>query len=164
VKVGAAIEDAAGAERRLAEELWKVGERHKADHDVFHVTKTLAKLSRRHVELLGPHAERYSASIERVEGDPPSRPRVVDALVEKGAELAGRRPEPALILLDDLRRLYLLASEASIDWVMLAQGAQAVTDEGLLDTVTRCHDETLRTVKWATHRLKTAAPQALAAG
>ena len=46
---------------------------------------------------------------------------------------------------------------------MLAQGAQAVKDAELLDTVTRCHDETLRTVKWATHRLKEAAPQALAA-
>jgi hypothetical protein len=164
VKVGHAIEETAGAEQQLAEELWKVGERHKADHDVFHVTKTLAGLSRDHVAKLASHAGRYSASIDREAGGAPERPRAIDALLEKGAELAGRRPEPALLLLHDLRRLYLVASEASIDWVMLAQGAQAVKDAELLETVSACHVETLRTVKWATNRIKTAAPQVLAAG
>jgi hypothetical protein len=47
---------------------------------------------------------------------------------------------------------------------MLAQGSQAVKDTELLDVVSKCHDETLRTVKWATYRIKTASPQALAAG
>ena len=130
MKVGVAIEAAAASERRLAEELVRVGERHEADHDVFHVTRTLSRLSQQHVELLSPHAERYSASLDADAAEPPTT-----------------GGEPALLLLHDLRRLYLLASEASIDWVMLAQGAQAVKDSELLDTVTRCHDETLRTVK-----------------
>ena len=46
--------------------------------------------------------------------------------------------------------------------VILAQGAQAVTDTDLLNAVSSCHDETLRTVKWATYRIKTASPQILA--
>ena len=39
--------------------------------------------------------------------------------------------------------------------------AQAAKDMGLLATVTECHEETLKTLKWTTYRLKEAAPQAL---
>jgi len=44
---------------------------------------------------------------------------------------------------------------------MLGQGAQAARDTGLVDVVSECHAETLRTMKWATDRIKTASPQAL---
>jgi hypothetical protein len=67
-----------------------------------------------------------------------------------------------MLLLSDLRRVYLLASEASINWVMLGQGAQAIKDAELLAVVTKGHGETLQTVKWATYRIKSAAPQILA--
>jgi hypothetical protein len=55
----------------------------------------------------------------------------------------------------------VLAAGASIDWVALAQAAQAAKDAALLDTVTACHAETLRTLKWTTYRRKEAAPQVL---
>jgi hypothetical protein len=164
VKVGIAIEEVASAESDLADELVAVGARHKADHDVFHVTKTLATMEHGHIGALASHAERYGASVDAEREDEPAPPGRLREVAEKGAELTGRRPEPALLLLRDLRKVYLLASEASIDWVMLAQGAQAVKDAELLDTVGTCHEETLRTVKWATYRIKTAAPQALAVG
>jgi hypothetical protein len=57
--------------------------------------------------------------------------------------------------------VYLAASGVSIDWTVLAQGAQAAKDSELLAVVTECHAETLRQLKWATSRLKEAAPQAL---
>jgi hypothetical protein len=161
VKLGLAIEQVADAESRLAEELVAVGERHKPDHDVFHVTKTLAKLERGHVDALAEHAQRYGTSVDGNGSDPEAR-GPLERIVEKGAELVGRRPEPSLLLLRDLRQVYLLASEASINWVMLAQGAQAAKDSELLDAVSSCHAETLRTLKWATYRIKTASPQALA--
>jgi hypothetical protein len=164
MRLGVAIEETARAEQQLAQELWKVGERHKTDHDVFHLTKTLAKLSGAHIDKLTPHAERYSVTLERDGGGTPERPGAIETLVEKGSELVGRRPEPAFLLLHDLRRVYLLASEASINWVMLAQGAQAVKDPHLLETVSACHAEVLRTLKWAVDRIKTAAPQVLSAG
>jgi hypothetical protein len=164
MKIGLAIEQVADAEAKLVDELVAVGERHRTDHDVFHVTRTLAKLENGHVEALAAHADRYGTSIDGDRRDSPGEPGPLHRVVEKSAELIGRRPEPALLLLRDLREIYLLASETSIDWVMLAQGSQAVKDTELLDVVSKCHDETLRTVKWATYRIKTASPQALAAG
>ena len=86
---------------------------------------------------------------------------LLDRAVEKGSELVGRRPEPALLLLRDLRNLYELAARTSIEWVILGQGAQAAKDEELLSAVSECHAETLRTLKWTTYRVKEAAPQVL---
>ena len=159
MKLGLAIEHVASAERELAERLLEVGERHSTDHDVFHLTRTLAKKERGHLDALARHAGRYGASIDR-DGDGAGNGIVAKAR-EKGAELMGRRPEPGLLLLRDLRELHLLAAGASLDWVALAQGAQAAKDTDLLATVTECHDETLKTLKWTTYRLKEAAPQAL---
>jgi hypothetical protein len=64
------------------------------------------------------------------------------------SELVGRRPEPGLLLVRDRRRLHLLYGEASINYVILAQGAHAARDRGLLDACFRCHAQTLRGMKW----------------
>jgi len=64
--------------------------------------------------------------------------------------------------LHDLRDLHLAAARASVAWTVLGQGAQAVRDDALLETVTTSHPETIRTMKWALQRLKEAAPQLLA--
>ena len=53
------------------------------------------------------------------------------------------------------------AAGVSVDWVALGQAAQAAKDEKLLETVTACHSQTLRTLKWTNYRLKEAAPQVL---
>jgi hypothetical protein len=145
VKLGRALEQAAKSERALASALFSVRARHPDDQDVFHLTKTLAEKERAHVEALAPHAREYDGELD---GEEPraSLPEAED---------------PALQLLSDLRHLHLLAAGASVDWVALAQGAQAAKDTELLATVTECHDQTLRTLKWTTYRLKEAAPQAL---
>jgi hypothetical protein len=149
VKLAGAIEQVGQAEAKLVRELAEVGEQHRADHDVFHVTRTLAAVEIDNLTKLRSPARRYEASIP----DPPE------------VSVAGPdEPEPGSDLLDDLRNVYLLAAEVSIDWVMLAQGGQAVKDDELLATVSACHEQTLRTLKWATDRIKTAAPQALATG
>ena len=170
MKLGLAIEQVANAERELADRLLAVGERHRTDHDVFHMTRTLAKKERAHLDALARHAGRYGASVgDRDDasaggGNGSGRAgsgQLLQTAREKGAELLGRRPEPGLLLLRDLRELHLLAAGASLDWVALAQGAQAAKDTNLLATVSECHDETLKTLKWTTYRLKEAAPQAL---
>jgi hypothetical protein len=56
---------------------------------------------------------------------------------------------------------FLLASQASIDWTVLGQGTQAVKDGELLALVNECHTDQLRALKWATTRIKEAAPQTL---
>jgi hypothetical protein len=159
VKLDLAIRDVLGAERRLADELATIGERHKADHDVFHLTATLQRLAAGNVTRLAPLAARLDVDAEPVATDHDSG--LLAKAREKASEAVGRRPEPALLLLRDLRALHLLYAEASIDYVILHQGAQAARDRELLDACDACHQQTLRGMKWTVTRIKTAAPQVL---
>jgi hypothetical protein len=160
VKIALAIREVHDAEAELGDELGRIGERHRADHDVFHISRTLIGLHHANLEALAPFGERYGTSIDPADaeggGGPLARAR------EKVSELTGRRPEAGLLLLRDLRHLHLLYAEASINWVLLGQGAQAVRDAELLAVVERCHSQSLRGMKWTLTRLKTAAPQVLA--
>jgi hypothetical protein len=160
VKLGLAIDDVADAEQHLAEALLSVGERHRADHDVYHLTRQLARWSQGHLAALAPFAERYGSDVSTDDvGEQRRGP--LSAIREKGAELAGRRPAGGLLLLRDVRRLHLLAAEASVEWTILGQGAQAARDSDLLECVSLCHPETLRTMRWALTKLKESAPQVL---
>jgi hypothetical protein len=159
VKLGLAIEQLAESEERLATELARAGERHEADHDVYHLSSTLAEISRAHLKALAPFADRYGVAVD-ANGDGPAS-GLLGAVRERASELTGRRPEAGLLLLRDLRELYLLASDASLGWTVLGQGAQAARDRELLDVVSECHPDTLRQIKWVTTRIKQAAPQAL---
>jgi hypothetical protein len=132
VNLDAAIDRVAASEANLAAALESVGKSHRDEHDVFHTTGTLAKMSRARVEKVRP----------------------------KGAVAAGDEPGTGE-LLDALRTLHLLAAEASIDWTILGQGARAAKDGDLLTVVDECHADELRTLKWTTTRIKEAAPQAL---
>jgi len=70
-------------------------------------------------------------------------------------------PNPGLLVLHDLRTLYLMASENSLHWEMLAQAAQASRDTSLLDLATACHPQTLRQIRWANTLIKSMSPQIL---
>jgi hypothetical protein len=187
MKIGLAIQQVRSAEQDLAQELEKVGERHKTDQEVYHLTRTLANISRRNIEELTRFQERYPISddteggeggsslfgrqrengsdlIESVSGSSAlqgDRSSLLDAVREKGSELVGRRPESGLLLLRDLRELYVLASGASINWVILGQGAQAAKDRELLQATKGCHPDTLRTLKWTNTKIKETSPQVL---
>ena len=67
-----------------------------------------------------------------------------------------------MALLDDLQSLYLMASETSLAWEMLAQHAQAKRERDFLELSAACHPQTLRQVRWANTMLKTVSPQVLA--
>ncbi|XVS61012.1 hypothetical protein ACQPYE_22170 [Actinosynnema sp. CA-299493] len=56
----------------------------------------------------------------------------------------------------------MTAAGVSLDWELLAQGAQAVRDTELLTLAQRCHPQTLRQMRWANAMLKTLSPQVLA--
>jgi hypothetical protein len=139
VKLGAAIGEVYAAEAALADGLLQVGNRHTADHDVFHLTRTLGAHALKRMEALEPHAKRYGAPLDTA----------APALSPSGS------------LLDDVRELHLLAAEASIDWTILGQGAQAARDRELLALVGESHPEALRVLRWTTTKLKETAPQAL---
>jgi hypothetical protein len=161
VKLGLAIRDVRDAEQTLARELNALGERHKTDHDVFHLTETLQRIAHANLERLAPYGARYGVDVDA--GDAPAEhgSGLLETARDRSAEPAGRRPEIGLLLVRDLRKLHLLYAEASIDYVIVGQGAQAARDRELLDAVSHCHAQTLRGMKWTVTRIKAAAPQVL---
>ena len=163
MRLGMALKELHEAEAELAGEFGKVGERHAAEHDVYHVSLTLAKQCHAHAEKLRAVADRYG---ERLPATDPLEPGegLLAGLRRKGSELTGRQPPAGMLLLRDLRKLYLMAQECEIGWVMVGQGAKAARDEQLLATVSECQEETTVQVKWLKTRIKEAAPQALTVG
>jgi len=161
MKIALALREAHDAETELASELLAVGERHKAEHDVYHLSRTLHRWCDEHVRRLAEQGTRHGLDLDAEADGEPGRGLLARAR-ERGSELVGRRPEPGVLLLRDLRDLHLVAARASLAWTVLGQGAQAVRDVELLEVVTACHPRTIRIVKWTVQKLKDAAPQVLA--
>ena len=157
-KVPVAIEELHRSENELAAELLRVSDRHSADHEVHHVARDLARWSREHVRGLAAWAPTTASSSTR-------RPRPGATCwarcAARAARRSGRHHEPALLLLRDLRGLYLQASGVSVDWEILAQTAQALEDHELLDLTQASHPETLRQLRWANGVLKECAAQVM---
>ena len=163
MRLGMAIKELHEAETALAEEFRTVGERHAAEHDVYHACATLAKQCHAHAEQLRPAAARYDEQLP--EQDPPEPGEgLLAGLRRRGSDLTGRQPPAGILLLHDLRRLYLMAQECEIDWEMVGQGAKAARDRELLGTVSECMEQTTVQVKWLKTRIKEAAPQTLTVG
>ncbi|WP_329201777.1 MULTISPECIES: hypothetical protein [unclassified Streptomyces] len=146
-------------ERHLAEELLAVAERHRAEHEIYHVATDLARWSSEHVQGLADTGRHYDMDLSQAPD--PAHSGLLSTLREKTAEALGRRPEPGLLLLRDLRELHLAATENSLHWEMLAQTAQATKDERLLTLASSCHPQTLRQMRWTNTMIKNLCPQVL---
>ena len=144
-------------ENALSNELQAVAERHRTDHEVHHVTRDLADWSRDNLTKIASVAADHGLQLA-TEAD---QTGPLSHLGERLATLIGRRPEPGLLLLEDLRTLYLMASENSLAWEMLAQLAQATHRRDILELSSDCHPQTLRQIRWANTMIKTLSPQAL---
>jgi hypothetical protein len=157
-KIGMAIKELHRSETKLADDLMHMSDRHKSDHEIYHLTRDLARWSTEHVAQLARVGRNYDVQLDTTD---PSEPGLMATAAQKTSELVGRRPEPGLLLLADLRHLYRDASGASLDWEVLAQAAQAAQDRELLSLAQRCHPETLRQARWANAKLKEASAQVL---
>jgi hypothetical protein len=159
MKLDMAIEELHRSENELYTVLLSMSDRHKVDHEVFHVTRDMARWSEQHVAELAGAGEEFGLEL-----DPEARnvSGLVESLQQKAAELMGRRSAPGLLLLADLRHLYREASGTSLDWELLAQGAQGAKNKELLELAERCHPQTLRVARWANAKLKESSPQVLA--
>jgi hypothetical protein len=146
----------------LERHLHKVAERHHADHEIHHVAIDLARWSLENRRALIELAPRYGEKLD-ADQEPEDLSGPGSFMREKAAAMLGRRPEPGLLLVDDLRELYLMASGNSVYWTILGQAAQAAHDQQLLDVVTNCHSKTMRQVVWCNATIKTLSPQALLA-
>ena len=163
MRLGMALKELHEAESALAAEFRTVGERHAAEHDIHHICATLAEQCHAHAERLRPAAARYDEQLPEQEA-PASGEGLLAGLRRTGSRLTGRQPAAGVLLLHDLRRLYLMAEECEIDWTMVEQGAKAARDRELLETATACMEQTAVQVKWLKTRIKEAAPQTLTVG
>jgi hypothetical protein len=159
VKLDMAIEELHRSENELYTVLLSMSDRHRVDHEVFHVTRDMATWSEQHVAELAGAGRDFGLEL-----DPEARhvAGLIERLQQKAAEMMGRRSAPGLLLLADLRHLYREASGTSLDWELLAQGAQGAKNKELLDLAERCHPQTLRVSRWANAKLKESSPQVLA--
>ena len=159
-KVGLAIEWLQNAELELANDYRWIGERHALEHDIHHLTRTLASQCEQHAEQLRAFALRYGAQSNE---QPDESSPFADTLARsrtKLSELAERQPT-GIVLLGDLRHLFLKTQDVGILWIMLVQAAQALRDQDLLASAKASHQETVTQMHWLLTRIKEAAPQAL---
>ena len=158
MKIDLALEELHRSENDLATQLLTVSDRHKADHEVFHLARDLARWSQDHVREIAAIGGKYGLELDP---EPDGDPTVLQKMRQGMADRLGRRSAPALLLLRDLRSLYMDASAVSVDWELIGQAAQGVRDRELLAVVTRCHPETLRQATWANAQIKEKATQIL---
>jgi hypothetical protein len=159
VKLDMAIEELHRSENQLVTVLMSMSDRHKADHEVFHVCRDMAAWSRTHVAELARVGQDFGVDLDPEAAEDPGP---LEAVRRRASELMGRRKAPGLLLLADLRHLYREAAGTSVDWELLAQGAQGAKEKELLDLAERCHPQTLRQARWANSYLKVTSPQVLA--
>ena len=148
------------SETSLARGLFLISDRHRVDHEIFYVARDIATWSQTHVREIAEIGRDYGV---RLNPDPRwEAPEKVVDLRRTLSERLGRRPEPGLLLLADLRRLHRKAAGVSLDWELLAQAAQGMKKKDLLDLAKRCHPQTLRQLRWANAQLKVTSPQVIA--
>jgi hypothetical protein len=159
MKLDLAIEELHRSENELYTVLVAMSDRHEVDHEVFHVTRDMARWSQQHVAELAEAGREFGLGLDPEATNSQS---LLESLQQKASELTGRRSAPGLLLLADLRHLYRESSGTSLDWELLAQGAQGAKNKELLDLAERCHPQTLRVSRWANAKLKESSPQVLA--
>lgn len=147
------------SETSLARDLLAVADRHRVDQEIFHVARDIAGWSKIHVRRLAEAGRDHGA---RLNAEPRWSVPAVSSLAQRMSTAAGRRPEPGLLLLADLRRVNRKAAGVSMDWELLAQAAQAMRIRPLLELAQSCHPETLRQLRWANAHLKVISPQIIA--
>lgn len=158
MKLALVLRELHRSESELAHTLLVVADRHRVDHEVFHVARDLARWSQDHVRQIAAIAERYG---EHLDPDDGGEAGLLAALRDKGSEAVGRLRQPGLLLLRDLRDVYLQASGVSVDWEMLGQTAQAIQHTDLLEVAERCRPQTLRQARWANSKIKESSTQVL---
>jgi hypothetical protein len=158
MKIDLALEELHRSENELAAQLLAVSDRHKAEHEVFHVARDLAVWSQDHVREIARIGRKYDLELDP---EPAGDPTVLQWIRQEVSDRLGHRSAPALMLLRDLRSIYMEASGVFVDWELVGQAAQGMRDRELLDVTQQCRPQTLRQSKWANAQLKEKATQIL---
>ena len=158
MKIGMVLRDLHHDEIELARALRTLADKHRADHEVYYLGHDLAGWSMRHVRAIAAIAPSCG---ERLDSAPDEAPTLVDEARRWVSERSGRSPDVELVMVRDLRDVYLRASSVLTDWEMIGQAAQAIVHDELLDLATRCQAETKRQATWANAKIKESSTQAL---
>lgn len=158
MRIGSAVRELQEAETDLAERFRELGERHPSEPDLFQLAHRFASECEQHAGKLAPIAERYGSDSADTEGGDGG---LFETLREKTGALLAERPGSGVLLLRDLRELYVAAQETLITWVIVNQGAMAARDQELLEVVKECEREAELQIKWLLTRIKVTAPQVL---
>jgi hypothetical protein len=156
VKVERVLQEVADVERELAQHLVRFAERHAAEHDLYHTGHTLAQQCQKHLDALAPFAEQYSAPAPDTDIRSPG---LLEKVRRAASDAVGRSEVTSLVLMRDMRDLYLSIQEAEMMWVVLVQVSQAVRDGKLLNVAVECHEAAEMRGKWIRTRVKESAPQ-----
>lgn len=132
----------------LADALRAVRRAHPAEPDLTGVCERLAAQCGAGARRLEPFIRRYS-------------PYAVDEPERMHLALFTGARRGRLGLLRDLHDLYLLATQCEISSTLLAQAAEGVRDEELLDVIRRCAAETSGHLLWLHTLMRQIALQAL---
>ena len=159
MKLDMAIKELHRSENHLVTVLTSMSDKHKADHEVFYVCRDMAMWSRQHVAELARIGPDFGVDLDPEASEDPG---LLASMKQRASEFVGRRSVPGLLLLADLRHLHREAAGTSVDWELLAQGAQAAKKQELLELAERCHPESLRQLRWSNAYLKVTSPQVLA--
>ncbi|MGY1683215.1 hypothetical protein [Geodermatophilus sp. SYSU D01176] len=159
MKLDLVIEELHRSENHLVTVLTSMSDKHKADHEVFYVTRDMATWSRQHVAELARVGSDFGLDLAPEASEDPG---LLASVKQRTSDILGRRSTPGLLLLADLRHLYREAAGVSLDWEILAQSAQGAKERELLDLAERCHPQSLRQARWANAHLKVASPQVIA--
>ncbi|AVH23545.1 hypothetical protein [Nocardia cyriacigeorgica] len=145
-------------ERRLEHDFTALSARHHAEHELRYIAGDLAGWSHDHLarlERVGPHHPAIARPVDSLRS-------ITAPLQRRVSDLLARRPEPAVLLLMDLRHLHRASAGVSLDWELLAQAAQALRKPDLLELTQICHPQTLRQLRWTNAMLKVLSPQIMA--
>jgi len=140
----------------IAVSLQMMATEHHADAEIAHVAADLLHWTRETIAQLAELAARQGIPLDRAADEPGLFQQMRASMASKA-----KGPVAALLLLENLRRLYLTASDASLALELLAQFAQAQRHTEMLELSTQRHPHTLRVMKWANTMIKTIAPQVL---
>jgi len=163
VRLGRALAQLHRSETDLADAYRRVADRHAAEHDVYHMCHLLARQCHAHADRQQPFLERYRSSRRDLDA-PELWESVMGTVRRTGAELAGRSELRGVLLLRDLRRLYLMTGEVEINWWMVRQGVMAARDTELTELFEACHPESVTQLNWIKTKVKEASAQVLVGG
>jgi hypothetical protein len=162
-KLVAALRSVHDAEAALADAHRKIGERHAAEHDVFHICHTLALQSEAHAGHIREAVRRTGTDLPE-DGQESPLHGLVASLRRATSEVVGRSDKTGALLLRDLRNLHSLACDCEIAWTIAGQGAKAAREQEVIEMYAQCCEEIVGQLRWIKTKVKLAAPQVVAVG